>query len=229
MLCVYQSHVGANSLPWRRYKKNEVFLDVVESVNLLVNSNGAVVRSEVMGALKMRTFLSGMPECKLGLNDKARGCLLSLPASRARLLMPAGLQRLLPSKIGDNECLCSPSGPVASSALHPSPLPSADSCMAQRVFVVGCDYKVPTAHRLHCTSCGTPPTCSAFLLSEVGWQYSGLCYSSMISLLQADALHRAPAWVVAAAHSDYKCVSPARHRPAYQSQSNMSSAGMADA
>jgi len=45
-------------------------LDVVESVNLLVNSNGTVVRSEVMGALKMRTFLSGMPECKLGLNDK---------------------------------------------------------------------------------------------------------------------------------------------------------------
>jgi hypothetical protein len=23
-----------------------------------------------MGTLKMRTFLSGMPECKLGLNDK---------------------------------------------------------------------------------------------------------------------------------------------------------------
>ncbi len=57
----------------RRYKKNEVFLDVVESVNLLVNSNGTVVRSEVMGALKMRTFLSGMPECKLGLNDKVSG------------------------------------------------------------------------------------------------------------------------------------------------------------
>ena len=55
-----------------RYKKNEVFLDVVESVNLLVNSNGTVVRSEVVGALKMRTFLSGMPECKLGLNDKVR-------------------------------------------------------------------------------------------------------------------------------------------------------------
>jgi hypothetical protein len=49
----------------------QVFLDVVESVNLLVNSNGTVVRSEVVGALKMRTYLSGMPECKLGLNDKA--------------------------------------------------------------------------------------------------------------------------------------------------------------
>lgn len=63
-----------NAVSWRsegiKYKKNEVFLDVVESVNLLVNSNGTVVRSEVVGALKMRTYLSGMPECKLGLNDK---------------------------------------------------------------------------------------------------------------------------------------------------------------
>ena len=29
-----------------------------------------VVLSEVVGVLKMRAFLSGMPECKLGLNDK---------------------------------------------------------------------------------------------------------------------------------------------------------------
>lgn len=63
-----------NAVSWRTeglvYKKNEVFLDVVESINLLVNSNGTVVRSEVVGALKMRAYLSGMPECKLGLNDK---------------------------------------------------------------------------------------------------------------------------------------------------------------
>ncbi|KAL8157058.1 hypothetical protein AgCh_001960 [Apium graveolens] len=63
-----------NAVSWRsegiRYKKNEVFLDVVESVNILVNSNGQIIRSEVIGALKMRTYLSGMPECKLGLNDR---------------------------------------------------------------------------------------------------------------------------------------------------------------
>ena len=35
----------------------QVFLDVVESVNILVNGNGQVVRSEVVGALKMRTYL----------------------------------------------------------------------------------------------------------------------------------------------------------------------------
>ncbi|GHP11311.1 AP-1 complex subunit mu-2 [Pycnococcus provasolii] len=63
-----------NAVSWRsegiKYAKNDAFLDVVESVNLTVNSSGSVVRSEVNGALKMRTYLSGMPECKLGLNDK---------------------------------------------------------------------------------------------------------------------------------------------------------------
>jgi AP-1 complex subunit mu len=63
-----------NSVSWRseglKFKKNEVFLDVIESVNILVNSNGQIVRSDVVGALKMRTYLSGMPECKLGLNDR---------------------------------------------------------------------------------------------------------------------------------------------------------------
>lgn len=35
----------------------QVFLDVVESVNILVNSNSQLVRSDVVGALKMRTYL----------------------------------------------------------------------------------------------------------------------------------------------------------------------------
>ncbi|PNY08773.1 ap-1 complex subunit mu-1-like protein [Trifolium pratense] len=50
-----------NAVSWRsegiNYKKNEVFLDVVESVNILVNSNGQIIRSDVVGALKMRTYL----------------------------------------------------------------------------------------------------------------------------------------------------------------------------
>ena len=63
-----------NAVSWRsdglKYKKNEVFLDVVERVNLTVSASGAPVRSEVCGALKMRCYLSGMPECRLGLNDR---------------------------------------------------------------------------------------------------------------------------------------------------------------
>lgn len=63
-----------NAVSWRsegiKYRKNEVFLDVIESVNLLVSANGNVLRSEIVGAIKMKVFLSGMPELRLGLNDK---------------------------------------------------------------------------------------------------------------------------------------------------------------
>lgn len=62
------------SVSWRKagivHSKNEIFLDVVEKLNLLVASNGTVLRSEVLGSLKMKSFLSGIPELKLGLNDK---------------------------------------------------------------------------------------------------------------------------------------------------------------
>lgn len=63
-----------NAVSWRtegiKHKKNEIFLDVVEKLNLLVSSNGYVLRSEIIGSLKMKSYLSGMPELKLGLNDK---------------------------------------------------------------------------------------------------------------------------------------------------------------
>ncbi|KAE8972750.1 AP-1 complex subunit mu-1 [Phytophthora rubi] len=64
-----------NAVSWRsegiKHRKNEIFLDVVEKLNLLVSSNGTVLHSEIIGAVKMKSFLSGMPELKLGLNDKA--------------------------------------------------------------------------------------------------------------------------------------------------------------
>lgn len=82
-----------NAVSWRkegiRYRKNEVFLDVIESVNLLVSSrglfkwsypsftlhgqvskNGQVLQSEIVGSVKMKVRLTGMPELRLGLNDK---------------------------------------------------------------------------------------------------------------------------------------------------------------
>ncbi len=55
-----------------KYRKNEVFLDVIESVNLLANANGVVLQSEILGSVKMRVYLSGMPELRLGLNDKVQ-------------------------------------------------------------------------------------------------------------------------------------------------------------
>ena len=59
---------------WRQegivYKKNQVFIDVMENVNLLVSSTGTVLRSDVTGQILMDSQLSGMPECKFSLNDK---------------------------------------------------------------------------------------------------------------------------------------------------------------
>ena len=64
----------SNVVSWRpegiKHNKNEVFLDVIERLNILVSASGNVVRSEILGRIHMRSFLSGMPELKLGLNDK---------------------------------------------------------------------------------------------------------------------------------------------------------------
>lgn len=63
-----------NAVSWRSegivHKKNEIFLDVIEKLSLLVSSNGSVLHSEIVGSVKMKSYLSGMPELKLGLNDK---------------------------------------------------------------------------------------------------------------------------------------------------------------
>ena len=52
------------------YRKNEIFIDTLESVNLLISQTGAVLRSEVVGKIVMKAYLTGMPECRFGLNDK---------------------------------------------------------------------------------------------------------------------------------------------------------------
>lgn len=63
-----------NSVSWRKegifYKKNEAFLDVIESINMLITANGQVLNSEILGEIKIKSHLSGMPDLRLGLNDK---------------------------------------------------------------------------------------------------------------------------------------------------------------
>ncbi|KAK9501281.1 hypothetical protein O3M35_012022 [Rhynocoris fuscipes] len=59
---------------WRRegikYRRNELFLDVLEFVNLLMSPQGQVLSAHVAGKVVMKSYLSGMPECKFGINDK---------------------------------------------------------------------------------------------------------------------------------------------------------------
>lgn len=62
------------TVSWRQpdvfHKVNEVYIDVVESVNLLISRSGEIIKSEVMGNVVVKSNLSGWPECKFGMNDK---------------------------------------------------------------------------------------------------------------------------------------------------------------
>ncbi|KAK9451990.1 Mu homology domain-containing protein [Limtongia smithiae] len=65
---------ATGAMSWRRddikYRRNEVFVDVFEDVNLLMSATGRTLRTDVTGRIMLRVFLSGMPECKFGLNDR---------------------------------------------------------------------------------------------------------------------------------------------------------------
>ncbi|ODV59027.1 Apm4p ASCRUDRAFT_9779 [Ascoidea rubescens DSM 1968] len=64
---------STSEISWRplgiKYRKNEVFLDVYENLNLLMSANSSILRLYIDGYIKMKSHLSGMPECKFGLND----------------------------------------------------------------------------------------------------------------------------------------------------------------
>ncbi|VDL90221.1 unnamed protein product [Schistocephalus solidus] len=61
-------------ISWRRegikYRRNELFLDITESVNLLMSPQGQILSAHVVGKVVMKCYLSGMPDCKFGFNDK---------------------------------------------------------------------------------------------------------------------------------------------------------------
>lgn len=58
---------------WRsegiKYRRNEIFLDVLEKINALMLEDGELLQAYVDGNIHMRTHLSGMPECQFGFND----------------------------------------------------------------------------------------------------------------------------------------------------------------
>lgn len=62
-----------STITWRpqgiKYRRNEIFLNVEEKINVLTNEQSEILRSYVDGKIMMKTHLSGMPECKFGLNN----------------------------------------------------------------------------------------------------------------------------------------------------------------
>lgn len=65
------------SVPWRTrglvYHVNEVFVDVVEEMNMLLSREGSILNSFVGGKVLVKNFLTGMPQCELVLNTRAFG------------------------------------------------------------------------------------------------------------------------------------------------------------
>ena len=66
--------MATGAISWRQpnlvYKKNELFVDIVEKVSVLVSPSGKILDASVNGNIIMKDYLSGMPECKIGFNDK---------------------------------------------------------------------------------------------------------------------------------------------------------------
>lgn len=52
-----------------RERKNEIYIDVIERLNVVFNAQGSVVTSEVDGTIIMKSFLAGSPDLYLGLNE----------------------------------------------------------------------------------------------------------------------------------------------------------------
>lgn len=66
---------SSSLVSWRRhdvkYRKNEVFLNINEKVNVLMNANGKILKSYVEGVISMNAKLSGTPTCFFTLNDSS--------------------------------------------------------------------------------------------------------------------------------------------------------------
>lgn len=62
--------------PWRatnvRYSSNEIFVDVVEEIDMTVNEHGRIDFCHIRGSVDVRSKLSGTPRCKLVLTGSSR-------------------------------------------------------------------------------------------------------------------------------------------------------------
>jgi len=49
-------------------QRNEIFIDIIEKLNVTVESDGQVVHAEIQGVIRLKSFLHGAPELKIMLN-----------------------------------------------------------------------------------------------------------------------------------------------------------------
>jgi len=64
---------GLTAIPWRKlgvkYANNEIFFDIIEELDCIIDSNGLVISSEVNGEIQCNCKLTGMPDLTLTFNN----------------------------------------------------------------------------------------------------------------------------------------------------------------
>lgn len=62
-----------SSIPWRRvgvkYAANEIYFDIIEQIDAIIDAGGAVVSSEIQGKIQSTCKLSGMPDLSLSFRN----------------------------------------------------------------------------------------------------------------------------------------------------------------
>lgn len=62
--------VNATANPITNYKdRNEIFVDVIENINVLFNASNIVINSSIDGCIRMKSYLTGSPVLKMTLNN----------------------------------------------------------------------------------------------------------------------------------------------------------------
>lgn len=62
-----------SNMPWRKagvsYQNNEVYIDIVEEIDTIVDVNGRVISSDISGSVQVQSQLSGVPDVLLTFKD----------------------------------------------------------------------------------------------------------------------------------------------------------------
>ena len=61
--------VNAKGKSVNQNQKNEIFVDILERLNVIFSNNGHVVNSTIDGCIQMKSYLAGNPELRLALNE----------------------------------------------------------------------------------------------------------------------------------------------------------------
>jgi AP-3 complex subunit mu len=65
-----------SNMPWRKtgvkYSQNEIYVDIIEEVDAIIDPSGGVVSSEVTGIIEVNSRLSGIPDLSLSFIDPGK-------------------------------------------------------------------------------------------------------------------------------------------------------------